>query len=1539
MGGNSQLVGLYIPYEIQQDFPRPVSGLDVLANPEGKLSATLSWTNPTKFVNGNNITDLDRIEIYRNGLLVHTLSSPRPGQESSYTDIVDSAGLYAYRVIAYGDEKGFPSTRSLFIGQDVPAAPQDIRLQSSGLEAHLSWEAVTTGLHDGYIDASQLSYRITRHPGNVDLGITTQTSYQDQEISEMQAYSYSVQSLNPQGEGGTGISNTLVIGPAFEPPFSCGFTEEQTALWTILDRNQDGYSWVRDATLGYPVLTLRPAAYGSLSDDHAFCPAIRLQAGQTYRISLALNSMFAGGADTLCLGIGTEARPESQTRIARFYGEQISTQEKTAIVEYTPSSTEEYRLGLSCLGQGGSYLKISNVDVRAYRDNDLVALSLDGPARPIAGKAGNYTFRYKNMGKNTASGFNIQLLDQDGNILASFDNHPDLEPEASDTLHFEYTPQSPQEASALQCRIEYAQDEEPGSNVSNLFEVDIQPAGSADLIQIGVNGSTAASISPIVTSYLYAGTQSLYAKEEMQSSHGLIESIAYYLAASEGAKNVEIEIWMANTDARSLASTGMLPKELFTKVYHHKLDIPATTTTLPLEFELDQDFLYLGESLCIMVAVKNDKLANTSFLGYTDYVISPLRFSMYTSNETPFNYASEYVYLSIPQVDILIQQNEGSSLSGSVKDMENKALPGANIRMENLSNLANGQDISALSLSDTNGNYVFPYLLEGNYRLTAEKFGYKDVEQEVSLGQKEQKNLNINMEALGTCTVEGYVHDGKGQAVADAEVKLDGYASYQTSTGTDGRFSIPDVFVTEENYTLEIKKLRFQTYTDSLRMDENLTDLDIRLSGISHAPSTVTAQVQGDSVVLAWEGVETNTLFRYDDGKACGQIGPSTPDPYHLIGTTFPCPMILKEISWFITRQESLAQDSVNIFVFGLDQEGKPDADQILLQLEAVPSQAGEWSNHCLESPLTCPDGCFIALSSKNFLSLGLDSGEDEEWPFRENTHYTIYLFSPFQTLESSAGIRQNPMIRALGEQAGSPRKNSKEIVKGQYNVYRLRQGQQTQETEWTLLNSKTLQQPGFTDKGWKDLESGVYLYAVKALSETEDWSEATFSNTLDKDMNCEIRFELNTNTKDPASQAEVSLRDIEETMGHDYTLETDNNGIVVFPDVRKGTYVVGILLDGFHGIHDTLEIKEASTFEYRLEERLTSPYNLTATVEGNAATLSWNTPWELQEGFENYEAFSINPAGEPGWSYLDMDQAGTVVMGPASYPNVGKPMAAMVFNPSATTPALSMFEIQPYEGKQYLGFFASVGKANNDWFISPELESVTPLDFSFHAKTMTPTAAMERMRVGYSMTGKDTGDFIWLHEEPYVEPPYMEWTRYAYEIPVDAKYVAINCISQDGFLLMVDAIELGMAREENLRPSTRYEVYLDGELHTTLQGTTSYRFENLAQGTYRTGVKAVYETGESKITETEFRIGPSGNQKPGTADFRIWPNPVSQTLYMEGDAERIEILNLLGWTVLARESGNTNRWEIPVQQLSAGCYLLRITQNGQSRIVKFIKQ
>lgn len=194
LGNYAQVVGLYIPFKkTNADAPAEITDLTVTPGEQGALSAQLSWTNPATTFGGGSLTELSRLEIYRNDQLVHTIDNPVIGQKESWTDTqITEKGLQVYSLSAINSlGNSLTTAQAVFVGRDLPAAPtQPVVTRLDDTSARISWQAPQSGINGGWIEASSLTYKITRQPGNHIIAESiSATEYTDNTIDLRDYYS------------------------------------------------------------------------------------------------------------------------------------------------------------------------------------------------------------------------------------------------------------------------------------------------------------------------------------------------------------------------------------------------------------------------------------------------------------------------------------------------------------------------------------------------------------------------------------------------------------------------------------------------------------------------------------------------------------------------------------------------------------------------------------------------------------------------------------------------------------------------------------------------------------------------------------------------------------------------------------------------------------------------------------------------------------------------------------------------------------------------------------------------------------------------------------------------------------------------------------------------------------------------------------------------------------------------------------------------------------------------------------------------------
>ncbi|MDD3860049.1 MAG: C25 family cysteine peptidase, partial [Bacteroidales bacterium] len=289
------------------------------------------------------------------------------------------------------------------------------------------------------------------------------------------------------------------------------------------------------------------------------------------------------------------------------------------------------------------------------------------------------------------------------------------------------------------------------------------------------------------------------------------------------------------------------------------------------------------------------------------------------------------------------------------------------------------------------------------------------------------------------------------------------------------------------------------------------------------------------------------------------------------------------------------------------------------------------------------------------------------------------------------------------------------------------------------------------------------------------------------------------------------------------------------------------------------------------------SPTNL--QISETSATvhdLSWVAPAGsnvIFDDIESHTAFTINSAGSVPWTFIDSDASTTYSIADYTFTNQGLAMATIVFDPNLVTntggdPLTETTAGTPFfahSGDQFFACFnASSGTPvaqTNDWIISPELSFTAPFEFSFYARSGHKSAFPEAFKVAYSTTTNTEAAFTNVLETVTSAP--FAWTEYSYTVPASAKYVAINCNSNDMYYFCVDDIYIG----DGTMPGanlTGYNVYYDG-IYLGNTSNTTFTNNDASEGYHEYCVEAVYDNAciSPQVCET---IGGSGTTYTITA-------------------------------------------------------------------------
>lgn len=917
--------------------------------------------------------------------------------------------------------------------------------------------------------------------------------------------------------------------------------------------------------------------------------------------------------------------------------------------------------------------------------------------------------------------------------------------------------------------------------------------------------------------------------------------------------------------------------------------------------------------------------------------------------------------------------------------------------------LINGGQFNAKT--DAQGKYILNYLPAGEYNVDVQALGYENQTVTATVASLETTTMDVTMTALPKHTLTGTVKDVAGDPIINADIEVTGYNTYTTTTAEDGTFEIANMFESSY-YSISVTKNKYVTLQQSFELTADLT-LDLQMEDNIKAPRFVNAteNEDGQSIFVEWGSPANDPRWvRFDDGAPSTYVGVAIDNERGIggsdavFGIVDRTPSTVFGVDFLLGATAQVSQHySVYLRIFDLDENGEPTSNK-LYENTYVPALDNEWTHYTLPAPVDAPNGYYIAISHYTWAGIGIDGGpggDAANYPFKPltscfsgnyQTQPFLYLdnqnealrhnfmmrpyAAPFETDEdvqptgakmfyypnhentdNQIELQAEPVTTEVAEpvMSNGPRKSVQERVR--YNVYRFNTNDQADESKWTLLADHT-QALSLTDNDWTSLESGAYYYGVKAVYTGEKESDIVLADSIGNKMNTTVTFHLNTNTEEnEAFGAKVQL--INGGGRHNYEATADDEGNVTIENVWKTVYDVTISLDGFETITAKYDFstEDAYSFDLTLNEIQVKPYNLIVEdIEGQPTQKNfiWNYPDYFYEGFEDHPDFAVNSPGLIGWQYIDGDDAETGAVYGFSWPNLGSKMAFQVFNPysdlaideNGTSITSYMYGLQPRTGQKMLTTWASYEVANNDWIITPKLHFQEDFTFRFWARCVD-YQYLETFNVLYSTTDMQPESFIALKENTTA---YSYYQGYSVTVPKEAKYVAIQCVSDQKRIFIIDDIEFGLpdampnngyyqtpARAPRKAPALdgAYEVYLDN-VKVADTDENSYLFQNLRNGDHTAGVIASYTSGKTEMSTIDFTVDVPTGMTAVKSELKVSVD--GRRLSIKGDYRDVQVYSNDGKMMrISRIADGVYN----LNSLPTGVYVVNVTTANGTKSMK----
>lgn len=383
---NACFAGLYVVDETLNEMA-PGEPTDLRANVEGVATVgTVSFTMPVKTVGGSDLSGSLIAIVNVNGVETPIMDLA-PGQTVTSPSFNFITGENKVKVtIADSQRRGGSQSITFWAGEDTPKPVTDVVLSIENGAGILSWKAPTEGAHDGMIDPANLKYRIIRMPENkVVAEAAIGTSFTDSNIdTSVKTIYYSVAAYNTAGSAEAVESNRCLSFGSFSVPFSEGFdTPDDYALWTVENVN-GGATWTYNNGSSEKTAQYEYDPDKLPADDWLISPPVRLEEGNSYKLSYKWRVMMKAYPESFEVKLGTAPESSSMTMPLGRHEKVSNTAFESADQAFSVPATGDYFIGVHCFSDSYMYiLRVDDISI-VELDNRIPATVSDLEVIPAA---------------------------------------------------------------------------------------------------------------------------------------------------------------------------------------------------------------------------------------------------------------------------------------------------------------------------------------------------------------------------------------------------------------------------------------------------------------------------------------------------------------------------------------------------------------------------------------------------------------------------------------------------------------------------------------------------------------------------------------------------------------------------------------------------------------------------------------------------------------------------------------------------------------------------------------------------------------------------------------------------------------------------------------------------------------------------------------------------------------------------------------------------------------------------------------------------
>lgn len=467
--------------------PDSITDYTLTAGAEGDLSAELKFRTPTKDLKGKDVGTLTKVEILRNGKLIHTIENPAKGAMLTYKDKSDDIanGFNKYTVVvSNASGAGRVVERDVYIGYDLPRAPQNIKLvYNFDGTALLSWDSPgIKGVNDGYVDESELTYNVFSVQGESVSTFRTGVTERSLDITdvpqtgEQSLFYFLLKASSSVGESKIGRSPWIIAGSPYTLPFHEGFPggNIENGFWTRDKAGKNNIEIVNETSSDNDGGCLKFLA--DKCGESASISSGKIDLAQANNPNLLFSYYAVPGKDNV-IQVEISKDGNAPQVVSTINYKDLEGDEGWRIKKVDLNNFKGARFIILTLrgidnNQKPTAILIDDINVRNNFDYNLDA-RLTAPKQVTAGQSAQCLVTVRNIGDKAADDYTIDLY-ANNKIVATLRGET-LAPEASKTFTMLYKSKvTDPEVSKLKAVVVFDKDMDKTDNTSQTLDINLK---------------------------------------------------------------------------------------------------------------------------------------------------------------------------------------------------------------------------------------------------------------------------------------------------------------------------------------------------------------------------------------------------------------------------------------------------------------------------------------------------------------------------------------------------------------------------------------------------------------------------------------------------------------------------------------------------------------------------------------------------------------------------------------------------------------------------------------------------------------------------------------------------------------------------------------------------------------------------------------------------------------------------------------------------------------------------------------------------------